>query len=237
MIEERSSPSWESQWSSPASKVRESLQKTKAEEILRDKGDYEELKRKGVSLSPLEKEDTRQDFEKENTQTDLGVIDVLVEEEVSENIEVESKGRENCKSTPPIKEKEGSDSRANPFEEVENDMIQPCIEVTAELTGVQTPIVHANEVGDAIHEDCLVPTQCDEGVYSSLIIDGVSCTNVTSCLEYSRTYELQLFEHDHEIWFLLLGFRCCSQHFLQSLKAGFTLLLPLKLSLFYVNLV
>ncbi|XP_012850854.1 PREDICTED: uncharacterized protein LOC105970567 [Erythranthe guttata] len=101
------------------------------------RSNYEELKRKGDSLSSLGKEDTRQAFENQNIVVDLASDKPLIEEKLSENVEVESKGEENCKSAPPLKEEiEGSDSRTNPFEEVENDMSQPCIEVNAELSKV-----------------------------------------------------------------------------------------------------
>ncbi|XP_012856140.1 PREDICTED: uncharacterized protein LOC105975487 [Erythranthe guttata] len=119
-LKEKRSPSRKSRWSSSSNRDRESIPReatfdppyeTKERDCL-DKpfmnlrSDYKELKRKGDSLSSFGKENTRQAFENRNIVGDSASDEPLLEENLSENVEVESKGEENCKPAPPLEEKE-----------------------------------------------------------------------------------------------------------------------------------
>ncbi|XP_012845448.1 PREDICTED: uncharacterized protein LOC105965455 [Erythranthe guttata] len=165
--EERSSPRWESQRSYPTRMVRESLQKPKREKSKTEQQfktkrgecpskqfvnlwsnieDDSTKEKKIIYVSPPQRNDNIEIPMEKNVLDIVESIGVKIEGMQDDIVELQPKEDEKCITAPPLEEEmEGSDSRTNPFEEVENDMIQPCIEVNADLSKVQTLSVNVED--------------------------------------------------------------------------------------------
>ncbi|XP_012832689.1 PREDICTED: uncharacterized protein LOC105953558 [Erythranthe guttata] len=245
-LEKRISPRWESQRSSPASMVRESLQKPKREKSKTEQqfktkrgecpskqfvnlwSNIEDAtkEKKIIYVSPPQRNDSIEIPMEENVLDIMESIGVKIEGMQDDIVELQPEEDEKCKTTSPLDEKEGSDSRTNPFEEVENDMIQPCIEVNAELTKVQTLSVNVDEM--AVPREMLHPFSIQRldalGIRATKypcsytfqwLQDGVFCDVVQRCVSMLPKREI-----DYEIDFVCTPSDICPDSRTNPFKEG-----------------